>query len=137
MRIEPDHAADRCVAFVATPSGEEAIRCNRIILRLGAVPPATGALPELSPDLESSVPGLYIIEADGAPSARNLLDNVLQAGVDGEYLDYLGAEQAVMAIDLLLMDAGVAQRHHDQRDELFHLVRSDEVFRARPIASPR
>ncbi|MDP9089250.1 MAG: cytochrome c family protein [Pseudomonadota bacterium] len=68
--------------------------------------------------------------AGTAPSARNLLDNVLQAGIDGEYRDYLGAEQAVMAIDLLMMDANLAQKYRAQRDELFRLVHSDETFRS-------
>jgi hypothetical protein len=72
-----------------------------------------------------------LVQTEGTvPSARNLLDSVLQAGIDGEYRDYLGAEQAVMAIDLLMMDANLAERYRAQRDELFRLVHSDETFRS-------
>ena len=62
-----------------TKAGEEIVECDRIIARLGAIPPrkfveACGiefpsddrmALPELSPQYESNVPGLYVIGALG------------------------------------------------------------------------
>ncbi|HXA35752.1 MAG TPA: NAD(P)-binding domain-containing protein [Steroidobacteraceae bacterium] len=94
QRIEADGAsADRCVAFVSTPPGEVAVRCNRIILRLGAIPPrgflepigvafvsaAPDALPALSPQLESSVPGLYII---GALAGYPLIKQAMNQGYD-------------------------------------------------------
>ncbi|HEY3657292.1 MAG TPA: multiheme c-type cytochrome [Steroidobacteraceae bacterium] len=66
----------------------------------------------------------------GAPRARALLDNVIQAGIDGEYRDYLGAEQAVMAIDVLLIDANLAGKHTARRDELYRLLQSDETYRS-------
>lgn len=64
-------------AVAATPNGIERIPCNRVIARLGALPPrpqlesfgigfATddpAALPQLSMRYESTVPGLYIIGA--------------------------------------------------------------------------
>jgi hypothetical protein len=61
---------------------------------------------------------------------RALLDNVIQAGIDGEYRDYLGAEQALMAIDLLMIDANLAGKYTAQRDELYRLLLSDETYRA-------
>jgi hypothetical protein len=61
---------------------------------------------------------------------RALLDNVIQAGIDGEYRDYLGAEQALMAIDLLMIDASLAGKYTAQRDELYRLLQSDETYRA-------
>ena len=59
-----------------------------------------------------------------------LLDAILQAGIDGEFRDYLGAEQALMAADLLMLDANLAAKYKPQRDELFRLLRSDEDYRS-------
>jgi hypothetical protein len=67
--------------------------------------------------------------------ARVLLDGVLQAGIEGEYRDYLGAEQAVMAIDLLLMDANLAAKYQAQRDELYRLLRSDDTYRSNALVT--
>ncbi len=68
------------VLFVAnTPQGVEAIRCHRIIARLGATPPRKlvesfgvtfpnndpAAVPQLSAQYESNVPGIYIVGALG------------------------------------------------------------------------
>jgi hypothetical protein len=68
-----------------------------------------------------------------APRARALLDNVIQAGIDGEYRDYLGAEQAVMAIELLMIDANLAGKFTARRDELYRLLQSDETYRSAPF----
>jgi hypothetical protein len=61
--------------------------------------------------------------------ARALLDNIVQAGTEGEYRDYLGAEQAVMAMDLLLNESKVAGTSKAQLDELYRLLQSDETYR--------
>ena len=64
---------------LATPEGDTAVPCHRIIARIGAVPPRkfvescgihfpsadAAALPELSAQYESNVPGLYVIGALG------------------------------------------------------------------------
>jgi hypothetical protein len=67
------------------------------------------------------------------PRARALLDHVIQAGIDGEYRDYLGAEQAVMAIELLMIDANLAGKFTARRDELYRLLQSDETYRSAPF----
>ncbi|MBO6782686.1 MAG: cyclic nucleotide-binding domain-containing protein [Alphaproteobacteria bacterium] len=73
IAIEPD------TLVLETPEGEARIPCERIIARLGAAPPrklveACGvefpteernALPEVSPQYESNVPGLYVVGALG------------------------------------------------------------------------
>ncbi len=61
---------------------------------------------------------------------RALLDGILDMGIAGEYRDYLGAEQAVMAIDLLMIDANVAGKYTAQRDELYRQLQSDETYRS-------
>ncbi|MBE9564116.1 MAG: NAD(P)-binding domain-containing protein, partial [Proteobacteria bacterium] len=62
-----------------TPDGEARVPCDRIIARLGAIPPRPfiescgiefpskdrGAIPELSDKYETNVPGIYIIGALG------------------------------------------------------------------------
>ncbi len=62
--------------------------------------------------------------------ASSLIGTILLAGVEGDFRDYLGAEQAVMAIELLLIDTGQAPRFRPQLDELFRLVKDDETFRS-------
>jgi cytochrome c554/c'-like protein len=61
---------------------------------------------------------------------RALLDSILQAGIEGEYRDYLGAEQAVMAMDLLMNEAKLAGSNKVQLDELYRLLKSDETYRS-------
>jgi hypothetical protein len=61
---------------------------------------------------------------------RALLDNILQAGTDGEYRDYLGAEQAVMGMDLLMNETKLAGTSKVQLDELYRLLHSDETYRS-------
>jgi hypothetical protein len=61
---------------------------------------------------------------------RALLDNIVQAGTEGEYRDYLGAEQAVMAMDLLLNESKLAGTGKVQLDELYRLLKSDETYRS-------
>ncbi len=61
---------------------------------------------------------------------RALLENLLQAGTEGEYRDYLGAEQAIMGIDLLMNETKLAGTSKVQLDELYRLLKSDETYRS-------
>lgn len=65
-----------------------------------------------------------------APQSSSLLDSLLMAGSDGEFRDYLGAEQAVMAIELLLLDSGQAARLRPQLDTLYRLVKDVDAYRS-------
>jgi len=65
-----------------------------------------------------------------AAQSSSLLESILQAGSDGEFRDYLGAEQAVMAIDLLLIDGGQAARLRPQLDALYRLVKDVDAYRS-------
>jgi hypothetical protein len=56
-----------------------------------------------------------------------VLDNFIHARIEGEYRDYLGAGQAAMAIDLLMIDANLAGKYKGLRDELYRLLRRDET----------
>lgn len=64
-----------------------------------------------------------------AQSSR-VFESMLQAGSDGEFRDYLGAEQAVMAIELLLIDINQAARLRPQLDALYRLVKDADVYRS-------
>jgi thioredoxin reductase len=95
LRIEPDDpaASTNCRLILKTADGEVPIRSNRVILRLGAIPPrgflepigvrfvspAADSLPALSPELESSVPGLYII---GSLAGYPLIKQAMNQGYD-------------------------------------------------------
>lgn len=81
------------VATLDTPAGEITLYCDRIIARLGAIPPrkfveATGvkfpsdkrdAIPELSRNYESNMPGLYII---GSLAGYPLIKHAMNQGYD-------------------------------------------------------
>jgi hypothetical protein len=62
-----------------------------------------------------------------ADTTRMLVD-IVAAGSEGDYRDYISAEQAVMAIELLMIDAGVADRYRHDLDELYRLLRDDDAY---------
>jgi len=59
---------------------------------------------------------------------QQLLNMVVSLGVEGEFHDYIGAEQAVMAIDGLLIDLGWSGEHRARIDGLYRLTRNDEGY---------
>lgn len=80
LKVDAVETEGRPLCFVAqTPQGVENIACNRVIARLGAIPPrklvesfgiqfpnqTMEAVPQVSATYESNVPGLFIIGALG------------------------------------------------------------------------
>ena len=59
---------------------------------------------------------------------RQLLKTLVAVGTSGEFRDYVGAEQAVMGIDGLLIELGLADRFRRRLDELYRLTQNDEAF---------
>jgi hypothetical protein len=59
---------------------------------------------------------------------RQLLKTLVAVGTSGEFHDYVGAEQAVMGIDGLLIELGLADRFKKRIDELYRLTQNDEAF---------
>jgi hypothetical protein len=59
---------------------------------------------------------------------QQLLNMLVSLGVEGEFHDYIGAEQAVMAIDGLLIDLGRSSEYRKWLDGLYRLVRNDEAY---------
>jgi len=93
-RIVRESDAERPLTVVLdTPQGEESLACDRIIARLGSIPPrkfleSTGiqlpsarpdAIPALSRTYESNVPGLYII---GSLAGYPLIKQAMNQGYD-------------------------------------------------------
>jgi hypothetical protein len=65
-----------------------------------------------------------------ATEQGNLLAGILDLGARREFRDYIGAEQAMMATELIMIDLGKADRHRPKLDALYRLVEDDETFRA-------
>ena len=65
-----------------------------------------------------------------AAEQGNLLVGLLDLGARREYRDYISAEQAVMAIELIMIDLGSADRHRQRLDALYRLVDNDETYRS-------
>lgn len=63
-------------------------------------------------------------------SATLVLSQLLNMGADGEFSDYIAAEQAVMAIDLLFDFIGNKNDFDKDISQLFTLVDNDEKFNA-------
>ncbi|HEX4675256.1 MAG TPA: multiheme c-type cytochrome [Steroidobacteraceae bacterium] len=59
---------------------------------------------------------------------RQLLRTLVAVGTSGEFHDYVGAEQAVMGIDGLLIHLGIAERFRQRIDELYKLTQNDEAY---------
>ena len=100
-KVELDTAADAGMParfYAKTPQGAETIACHRIIARLGATPPRKlvesfgitfpnsdpGAVPVLSPQYESNVPGIFIV---GALGGYPLIKQAMNQGYEAvEYI---------------------------------------------------
>jgi hypothetical protein len=65
----------------------------------------------------------------------NLLASILDLGVRREYRDYISAEQATMATELIMIDLGNAERYRPKLDALYRLVEDDETYRPEPFVS--
>jgi hypothetical protein len=90
---------------------------NQIVARSRDLAPIVGRLRDRAANYQWS-------RAD----QQQLLAMLVSLGVEGEFHDYIGAEQAVMAIDGLLIDLGLSGQHRGWLDGLFRLVRNDEGY---------
>jgi Fe-S-cluster-containing dehydrogenase component/thioredoxin reductase len=111
----------QCLVQLNTPAGRVDLTCDRVITRLGAVAPrqfiepigvryvgpGADALPALSPTLETSVPGLFMV---GALAGYPLIKQALNQGY--EVIEYLcgnqlePADQALLASKLGALSLG-------------------------------
>jgi Fe-S-cluster-containing hydrogenase component 2/thioredoxin reductase/CRP-like cAMP-binding protein len=88
-----EHEGTRLALVVETPEGEKRVLCDRVIARLGGIPPRAfvesagvefpneraEAIPELSDRYESNVPGLYVI---GSLAGYPLIKQAMNQGYD-------------------------------------------------------
>lgn len=65
--------------------------------------------------------------------AERMLADIVERGAGGEYSDYISAEQAVMAIDLLVADGGSAQLYRQKLDGLYRIVRNEDAYDAKQL----
>lgn len=78
----------------------------------------------------------FAAEPFDAPLIIKMLDGLLQAGIDGEYLDYAAAEQATMAIDTLISAMAELKMLPEAKhkaltaslDPVFQAVSKDEAY---------
>lgn len=115
VRIEENPEDDsRYLFFLSTPTGEVPIKVDRVIARLGAIPQrglvesfgiefpndSPSALPELSNQYESNVPGMYVI---GALGGYPLIKQAMNQGY--EVVEYIRGNDIEPADHLLLVEA--------------------------------
>lgn len=97
--VEVKNGGRPLIATLDTPEGEVVLPCDRIIARLGAIPPRRfvesigirfpndqlDAIPDLSRTYESNVPGVYIV---GALAGYPLIKQAMNQGYDVvEFID--------------------------------------------------
>jgi len=70
-----------------------------------------------------------------ATEESNLLAAILDLGVRREYRDYISAEQATMATELIMIDLGNAERYRPKLDALYRIVEDDEAYRPEPYVA--
>ena len=58
----------------------------------------------------------------------------LETGAEGNYIDYVSAEQAFMAVQMLVLEIGDAEQEA-QLDELANSLNDDERYRPAQFAS--
>ena len=110
-------------------SAPTVLKLSQALLASG--PGGRGQIVARSRDLASLVAKLRDRAASYAWSRtdqQQLLNMLVSLGVEGEFHDYIGAEQAVMAIDGLLIDLGWSNEHRARLDGLYRLTRNDEGY---------
>jgi CRP-like cAMP-binding protein/Fe-S-cluster-containing hydrogenase component 2/thioredoxin reductase len=117
---------------VDTPDGETRVKCDRIIARIGALPPrrfvescgivfpsdSPTAYPQVSETYESQVPGLYII---GALAGYPLIKQCLNQGY--EVVEYILGKQLAPADEPLIQEKLDSQGVRMTASELVAAVR--------------
>ena len=102
---------------LATRDGEERIRCDRIIARIGSAPPRAFvedcgiefasadrlAFPTLSPQFESTAPGIFVI---GALAGYPLIKHCMNQGYD--VVEFINGNTALKPADEPLLEAKFA-----------------------------
>lgn len=138
-RIEENPSNEsRYLFYLSTPTGETPVPVDRIIARLGAIPQRSlvesfgvefpnnspAALPELSAQYESNVPGMYII---GALGGYPLIKQAMNQGY--EVVEYILGNDIDPADHPLLVDAFASLPYDKNVDEILsYLQKSAAIY---------
>ena len=89
------------------------------------------ALADAAAALDETVDALEARVAQGVDGAarREILEGLLARAVRGDYRDYIAAEQAAMAMDLLLISLDQWELNKPRIDAVFATVEDDEAYR--------
>lgn len=69
------------------------------------------------------------------PDLQAMINELLDQAGKGEYRDYTSAEQAVMAVDMMVITLGVNDKVKGDVDKLYALVEDEHAFRAKDFAA--
>ncbi len=131
LRLDDSRLVMLSAAFAAvSPVDDEHLRAQTARLHRAASE-GREALTSASAQLDE-----WLVQASGRVSARPLsstqkkaiLENLVDAANRGEYADYAAAEQAAMAIVLLLAETGRDQALKPQIDALFAVLADDARY---------
>ncbi len=138
-RIEENPSDESRYVFVlSTPTGEVPVPIDRIIARLGAIPPrklvesfgiefpndSPAALPELSSQYESNVPGMYVI---GALGGYPLIKQAMNQGY--EVVEYIQGNDIEPADHPLFVEAFDGLPYDKSVDEILeYLQNSSPIY---------
>lgn len=106
-----------------------AVRSDRDAV-IAAARRLSGTVDQLGGSLVGSLVGGKVGEAE----MKRILGNLFKQGLQGEYRDYVAAEQSVMAVDLLLIATGKKEATKAAVDRLYGTVRDENHFDAAKFA---
>jgi hypothetical protein len=117
------------IARVVAPSEvanlEEQIKqLHRVVVEKEDIKKSVRALTDTLDALKASVNKFDNL----ADKSKSLLGDVVAVGSAGEVQDYVEAEQAVMAIDLLMRATGEHELHKKWVDQLYTAVGDEDSF---------
>jgi Fe-S-cluster-containing hydrogenase component 2/thioredoxin reductase/CRP-like cAMP-binding protein len=133
-RIEENPSDEsRYIFFLSTPTGEVPVPVDRVIARLGAIPPrrlvesfgiefpneSPAALPELSSQYESNVPGMYVI---GALGGYPLIKQAMNQGY--EVVEYIQGNNIEPADHPLFVEAFDGLPYDKTIDEILEYLQA-------------
>ena len=78
--------------------------------------------------LRSTINSLKDSAVDAGSRSESILQNVVKMGGEGKFRDYVAAEQAVMAVDLLITTTGGRDKHSDWLDQLYTAVENEDSY---------
>lgn len=95
------------------------------------------AVAAASRQIEVSIDELERAIANGAnrEQRQRILNGVLTRAARGDYRDYVAAEQAAMAMDVLLISVDRWEDFKDRMDAIFATVENDEAYRPQSFAA--